>query len=172
MFKLLWVSQFFLKSHPETPFVSKINMGLVVIWGQGEVDRPGTWRGGGPRELKLPVSCLNHPLPVEWARLRWEGWALSNFSSVSSTNFSQALRGHCSEGSKTLVSSGRRQVLNSDRTQWRLPWCRSARKSLRALTPPSGHVGRGREAGGGPSGRVLVCASLGFVFSVPFFSIS
>lgn len=43
---------------------------------------------------------------------------------------------------------------------------------LGALTPPSGHVGRGREVGGGPSGSVLVCASPGFVFSVPFFSIS
>ena len=53
------------ESHPETPFVSKINMGLIIIWGQGEVDLPRTRRAGGPRELKLPVSCLNHPLLVE-----------------------------------------------------------------------------------------------------------
>ena len=44
-------------------------------------------------------------------------------------------------------------MLNSDRTQWWLPWYRSARKSLRALTPPSRHVGRGREAGGRPLGE-------------------
>ena len=32
--------------------------------------------------------------------------------------------------------------------------------------------GGGQGVGGGPSGRVSVCASRGFVFSVPFFSIS
>lgn len=73
---------------------------------------------------------------------------------------------------KPLLSSERRQVLTSDRTEWRPPVAQERMEVSGALTPPSGHVGRGREVGGGPSGRVSVCASRGFVFSVPFFSIS
>ena len=49
-----------------------------------------------------------------------------------------------------LYPSGRRRVLN--RTEWWLLWCRNAGKSLGALTPPFGQVGRGREVGEAPQG--------------------